>query len=114
MMASSGSRPGLPSLGDVASRYLEASKLALLDPSESRRRGGLVAIRSLELTLDFRRLRPFLITRLIRLAVVSEPEELPESVVLDELDEPEELEEPIKLAKTPGRDSSSIRSFGIL
>ncbi len=82
--------------------------MAVTDPSESRRR-GVLATGSLELAFDFRRLRPFLITRLIRLTVVSESDELSESEELVELDVLDELEEFMILASIPGRDSSSMR-----
>ena len=56
---------------------------------------------SFELALDLRRLRP-LRTRLMRFAVVWEPEELSESLELEEFDESDELEELSISAKTPG------------
>lgn len=62
---------------------------------------------SLELALDLRRLR-LRSTRLIRFAVVRDPEEPSESLPLEELDEPEELEDSSISASTPGWDSSSI------
>ena len=55
---------------------------------------------SLELTLDLRRFRRS--ARLIRLAVVCEPELPSESVSLDEVESSDELEEFNISARTPG------------
>lgn len=62
---------------------------------------------SFELALDLRLLRP-LKARLIRFAVVFEPDEASVSLLSDELEESEELEDPSMSASTPGYDSSSI------
>lgn len=70
--------------------------------------------KSLELAVDLRRILPFLRTRLIRPAVVCEPDEESESLELEELESLEELEDPIMSANTPGCDSSSIMCWGVL
>lgn len=68
---------------------------------------------SLELALDLRRLRP-LRTRLMRFAVVLEPEE-PSLSLSPEVDEAsEELDEFSMSARTPGWDSSSMTCCGVL
>ena len=56
---------------------------------------------SFELALDLRRLRPRR-TRLMRLAVVFDPDESSDALPLDELELSEELEEFSISAKTPG------------
>jgi len=62
---------------------------------------------SLELALDLRRLRPRK-TLLIRLAVVTDPEDSSDSVSLDEDELSDELEESKTSCKSPGCDSSSM------
>lgn len=68
---------------------------------------------SFELALDLRRLRP-LKARLMRLAVVFDPDEASVSLPPDELEESEELDEPSMSARTPGCDSSSMTCCGVL
>lgn len=62
---------------------------------------------SLELALDFRRLRPLRTLR-IRFAVVWDPDDPSVSLPLEELEVSEELEDPSISARMPGCDSSSI------
>jgi hypothetical protein len=66
---------------------------------------------SSELALDLRRLRN---ARLILFAVVCDPDEPSESEELELLDDEDELEVSRMSARSPGCDSSSIRSCGIL
>ena len=68
---------------------------------------------SLELALDLRRFLP-LKTRLMRLAVVFDPDDVSESPSLEVLDVSDEEEEPSMSARTPGCDSSSITCCGVL
>lgn len=68
---------------------------------------------SFELALDLRRLRP-LKARLIRFAVVFDPDEASVSLPSEGLEESEELDEPSISARTPGCDSSSMTCCGVL
>ena len=69
---------------------------------------------SVDVPEDFRRRRPLFKTRLMRLAVVLEPDDasLVESLELDESSE--ELDVSKTSCKRPGCDSSSITCCGVL
>ena len=82
-------------------------------PTDGVRIADDIRVVSLELTLDLRRLRP-LRALLMRFAVVFDPDEPSESLLLEEVEESEELELPSISARSPGCDSSSITCCGVL